>query len=369
VTDPIRVGLVGYGFASKTFHAPLVQAVDGLSLVAVVSRDADKVHADLSDVVVHPSLERMIADDIVDLVIVATPNDTHAPLSRIALETGKHVVVDKPFALDLAEARDLVRIAERADRNLWVFHNRRWDSDYLTVKAAIEGGAIGRVTHFESKIDRFRPEVRDRWREHADPGGGIWFDLGPHLIDQALQLFGLPDRVIASLASQRDGSRIDDWAHVILTYGERRVVLQGAMLAAGGSARFIVHGTGGSLVKLKVDQQEAQLIAGMRPGQHGWGSDADPLIIYSAGGEQSIPSTLGDQRRFYDLVGEALRGDGFGPVRPIEALAVMAVIEAGVVSARDGVAMPLSLTDDELKAWGSASSSALSPGACSRKLL
>jgi predicted dehydrogenase len=352
ISAPVRVGLVGYGFAGKTFHAPLVQAVDGLSLVAIASRDADKVHADLPGVVVHQNLEKMLADDGIDLVIVATPNDTHAPLSRMALEAGKHVVVDKPFALDLAEARDLTRTAERMNRKLWVFHNRRWDSDYLTVKAAIEGGAVGRVVHFESKIDRFRPKVRDRWRERAEPGGGLWFDLGPHLIDQTLQLFGLPDRVIASIACQRDGSLIDDWAHVILTYGERRVVLQAANLVAGGSSRFVVHGTDGSLVKLKADQQEAQTLAGMRPGDAGWGADTDALTVYGADGERSVPATPGDQRRFYELVAEALQGNGPGPVRPIEALAVMAVVEAGVMSASDGVATPLPLTDEERAAWG-----------------
>ena len=352
VSAPIRVGLVGYGFAGKTFHAPLVQAVDSLSLVAIASHDAGKVHADLPDMVVHHDLERMIADDGIDLVIVATPNDTHAPLARMALEAGKHVVVDKPFALDLAEARDLTRTAERMNRKLWVFHNRRWDSDYLTVKAAIEGGTIGRIVHFESKIDRFRPEVRDRWRERAEPGGGIWFDLGPHLIDQALQLFGLPDRVIASIATQRDGALVDDWAHVILTYGENRVVLQAAMLVAGGSSRFVVHGTGGSLVKHMADQQERQILAGMRPGEDGWGTDADALIVHGADSERSVPATPGDQRRFYKLVAEALQGNGPGPIRPIEALAVMAVIEAGVTSARDGVAAPLPLTDKERATWG-----------------
>jgi predicted dehydrogenase len=349
---PVRVGLVGYGFAGKTFHAPLVQSVDGLRLVAVASRDAEKVHADLPGMTVHDSLPTMLAKDDIDLVIVATPNDTHAPLSRLALEAGKHVVVDKPFALDLTEARDLIDTARRAERNLWVFHNRRWDSDYLTVKAAIADGLVGEVVHFESKIDRFRPAVRDRWRERAQPGGGIWFDLGPHLIDQALQLFGLPDRVIASTARQREGALIDDWAHVLLTYGERRVVLQGAMLVAGGSARFVVHGRNGSLVKRKADQQEPQLLGGMRPGDEGWGTDSDALMVYEADGDRAILSTAGDQRRFYDLVAQSLHGDGPGPVRPVEALAVMAVIEAGLVSARDGIAAPLSLTEEERRAWG-----------------
>ena len=347
----IRVGLVGYGYAGKTFHAPLIRAVEGMALVAVVSGDAAKVHADWPDVTVRADLAAMLAQDEIDVVVIATPNDTHAPLSHLALAAGVHVVVDKPFALDLAQARGLIAAAEQAGRHLWVFHNRRWDSDYLTVRLAIERGDIGRVAHFESKIDRFRPIVRDRWRERPGQGSGVWFDLGPHLIDQALQLFGLPDRVIASLAHQRDGAQSDDWSHAVLTYGERRVVVQAAMLVAGGSARFVVHGTGGSLIKRGADVQEPQLLAGMTPGAAEWGHDPDPLHVFTADGTHTIPASPGDQRGFYAGVVAALRDGGPGPVRPIEALAVMAVVEAGVVSARDGVAAPLPLTEAERAAW------------------
>ncbi|GAB7552451.1 oxidoreductase [Novosphingobium sp. 11B] len=349
---PIRVGLLGYGFAGKTFHAPLIAACDGLVLHAVASRDAGKVHADFPGVTVHAAPEALIADDTVDLVVVATPNDTHAPLARTALEAGRHVVVDKPFALDLQEARGLVALAETTGRHLQVFHNRRWDSDFLTVRRAIEDGAIGRVTHFESRIDRFRPQVRDRWRENAAPGAGVWFDLGPHMVDQALALFGLPDSVTASVAIQRDGAQVDDWAHAVLEYGQLRVVVHAGMLVAGGSARFTVHGTGGSAVKLKADGQEVQLLAGLRPGAPGWGEDADALVVYDGSGEpRSIPATPGDQRGFYTAVAAALAGDALPPVRPIEALAVMAVLEAGAASAREGRSMPLPLTPEERAAW------------------
>jgi len=349
---PIRVGLLGYGFAGKTFHAPLIGACEGLSLHAVASRDAGKVHADYPGVSIHRTPEALIQDDAIDLVVIATPNDTHAPLARMALEAGRHVVVDKPFALDLAEARGLVVLARASGRHLQVFHNRRWDSDFLTVHHAIESGLLGRVTYFESRIDRFRPQVRDRWREHAVPGAGIWFDLGPHMVDQALVLFGLPDRITASLAIHRDGAQVDDWAHAILDYGERRVVIHAAMLVAGGSARFIVHGTGGSAVKLRADGQEAQLLAGMRPGTPGWGEDTDALAFYGGSGERrSIPAMPGDQRGFYTAVAAALAGDAPPPVRPIEALAVMAVLEAGAASAREGRSMPLPLTPEERAAW------------------
>ncbi|HEU4669962.1 MAG TPA: oxidoreductase, partial [Dyella sp.] len=246
---PIRVGLIGYGYAGKTFHAPLIRATPGMELVAVASRDATKVHVDLPDMRVLPTPEALVADDAIDLVVIATPNDTHAPLASAALRAGRHVVIDKPMALDLAEARALVALADTSPGRLSVFHNRRWDSDYLAVKQAIDEGAIGEVVHFESHIDRYRPVVRDRWRESAGPGAGIWYDLGPHLVDQALQLFGLPERVHAGLAIQRAGGLSDDWAHVRLDYGARQVIVHASMLVAGGARRFVVHGTHGSLVK------------------------------------------------------------------------------------------------------------------------
>ncbi|CAN5363408.1 oxidoreductase [soil metagenome] len=349
---PIGVGVIGYGFVGKTFHAPLIGAVEGLDLRAVVSGDAAKVHADMPGVTVYPTPEGLLRDAAIDLVVVATPNETHAPLALAALSAGKHVVLDKPFALDLAEARAVTQAAVHADRILCVFHNRRWDSDYLSVRAAIEEGAIGEVVHFESHIDRFRPDVRDRWRERAGPGAGVWFDLGPHLIDQALQLFGLPDRVLASLAVQRLGAQVDDWAHVILFYGERRVILHAGMLVAGGAHRFVVHGTRGSLVKHAADRQEPQLIAGMTPGAHGWGDDPDPLVIHiGVDAACERPALRGDQRQFYVGMAAALAGTSPPPVSPLEALAVMAVLEAAERSTGEESAVGLPLTDEERRQW------------------
>jgi predicted dehydrogenase len=294
----------------------------------------------------------LIASDDIDLVVVATPNDTHAQLARAAISAGKHVVVDKPFTVDLMEARDIVARAAASGRVLTVFHNRRWDSDYLTVKAAIASGRIGHVTHFESHLDRYRPAVRDRWRERKAAGAGVWFDLGPHLIDQALQLFGLPDTVLASVATQRIEALVEDWAHVVLHYGEQRVVLHTAMLVAGGSNRFTVHGPQGSLVKHAADQQEAQLLAGILPGHPMWGRDDDPLQVHDGNGRKaSIQATPGDQRRFYSQLANAIIAGGANPVRPIEGLAVMAVLDASFRSAREGIAVPLGLTQAETAQW------------------
>ncbi|MFK2903097.1 oxidoreductase [Dyella ginsengisoli] len=347
-SPPIRLGLTGYGYAGKTFHAPLIRATPGLELAAVTSRDAGKVHADLPGVRVHETPAALIADDSLDVVVIATPNDTHAPLAADALRAGRHVVIDKPMALNLAEARSLVALAERSAGQLSVFHNRRWDSDYLAVKQAIDEGAVGEVMHFESHIDRYRPTVRDRWRESSAPGAGIWYDLGPHLVDQALQLFGLPERVHAALAIQRAGGLSDDWAHVRLDYGARQVIVHASMLAAGGARRFVVHGTRGSLVKAGADRQEAQLLAGLSPGAPGWGEDPDPLTVIDAQGHaHTLPLAAGDQRRYYAALRDAIASEAPWPVAPIEALAVMAVIDAGFASQREGCAVALPLSGAE----------------------
>ncbi len=337
-TNPIRVGLIGYGYAGRTFHAPLIAATPGLALSSVASSNAAKVHADLPNTDVAADAPTLIARRDIDLVVIASPNDTHAPLARMALDAGKHVVVDKPFALNLDEARELVALARERGRLLSVFHNRRWDSDFLGIKQAIADGRVGRVTHFESHIDRFRPEVRARWREGAGPGAGLWFDLGPHLIDQALQLFGPPDRVQANLARQRSGALSDDWAHAVLDYADGlRVILHAGMLVAGGGARFVVHGERGSLVKREADRQEAQLKAGIVPGTDAWGADPDAMQFYDgAAPPRDISTPRGDQRLYYTGIERAVRGLGPNPVTPDEALAVMNVLETAQRSAREG---------------------------------
>ena len=349
--DVVRVGLIGYGYVGKTFHAPMIAATPGLELVAVASSRAAEVHAD------HPGVDVVDADELiargdVDLVVIASPNDTHRPLAEAALAAGHHVVVDKPFTLSLQEARSVVETAERCQRIVSVFQNRRWDSDYLGIKRVIDSGLIGDVAHFESHIDRFRPDPRDRWRENPGPGSGLWFDLGPHLADQALQLFGLPDAVTADFGCLRAGSRTDDWAHVILDYPRRRVVLHGSMLAAGAHTRFIAHGTSGTVVKHRSDIQEDQLRAGVVPGSPGWGEDSDDMHLYDAAGRQtSIPTPPGNQLHYYRDLQQAITAKGPNPVPPQQILGVMAVIDAGRLSAQTGGRTELALSPEERKHW------------------
>ncbi|HEY9025090.1 MAG TPA: oxidoreductase, partial [Burkholderiaceae bacterium] len=260
--ERLRVGLIGYGYAGKTFHAPLIAAVPELELAAVASSDAAKVHADWPGVTVHRSPAELIARDDLDLVVIATPNDTHHPLARDALRAGRHVVVDKPFTVALADARELAALARERGRLLSVFHNRRFDGDFLTIRRLLANGALGRVVQMDSRHDRWRPEVRQRWRESAGPGAGLWFDLGPHLVDQALQLFGAPRAIALERALVRDGALADDWFHATLRYDRLQVHLHASMLAAASAPRFTLHGTGGSFVKLGLDPQEDALKAG-----------------------------------------------------------------------------------------------------------
>ncbi|QPK02523.1 oxidoreductase [Enterobacter mori] len=344
----INIALIGYGFVGKTFHAPLIQSVEGLKLAVVSSRDEEKVKRDIPDVTVVASPEEAIQHPDVDLVVIASPNATHAPLATLALNSGKHVVVDKPFTLDMQEARDLIALADEKQLLLSVFHNRRWDSDFLGIKQVIEQGSLGKIKHLESHIDRFRPEVRVRWREQNVPGSGLWFDLGPHLIDQTLQLFGLPQFVQGNIATLRDGAEINDWAHVVLNYPEHKVILHCSMLVAGGTSRFTVHGDKGSVVKARIDQQEAQLLAGVIPGSESWGEDSDDMLLFGASGDaQAVKTPKGDQRQYYINVRDALTGKIDNPVHPVEALAVMAVLEAAVKSSETGSTQSLELTPEE----------------------
>jgi predicted dehydrogenase len=350
---PIRVGLIGYGYVGKTFHAPLVRAVPGLQLTVVGSGRPDHVLADFPDVTVCAAMEAA-THPYVDLVVIASPNDSHFPLAAAALQAGKHVVVDKPFTLDLAEARELVKIARQYNRLLSVFQNRRWESDILAAKDILESGRLGKVIHFEAHQDRFRPLVRERWRENPGPGAGLWYDLGPHLIDVTLHLFGLPDAVLASFATLRPGGKTDDWAHVQLIYPEMRVILNATLLSSGGPVRTLIHGTQASWVKYGADLQEKQLVAGTpAPNSRGFGDDPDPAILFDgATGERSeIPMPPADQTGYYIGVRDAILGRSPLPVSPESAIAVMAVLETTFASGREGKLLTPPLTEEERNAY------------------
>jgi predicted dehydrogenase len=341
----LRVGVVGFGYASQTFHAPLIAATPGLRLAAVSSRDAARVHAALGETVaVWPTADALLAGAEIDLVVVATPNDTHHPLARAALLAGRHVVVDKPIALDAQQAQDLIAVARAQQRLLSVFHNRRWDGDFMTVRRLLAGGALGRARYAELRFDRFRPQVRDRWRETAVPGSGIWMDLGPHLIDQCLQLFGWPIALWADIAALRDGAGTDDFFSARLRYADGlRVTVGASMLAAHAGARFLVQGTRGGYVKHGVDAQEEVLKAGGRPNaarRQDWGHDAQAgewMVPDEAGAllQRALPTLPGDYPAYYEQLRDAMIGRAANPVPPEQALDVMTLLDLGRRSAAE----------------------------------
>ncbi|MDR6890407.1 MULTISPECIES: oxidoreductase [Variovorax] len=346
----LRAGLVGYGFAGQTFHAPVLSAVPGLELAAMASSQPHKVHADWPNVAVVPDVGALVARPDIDLVVVATPNALHYPVAKAALEAGKHVVVDKPFTIDAAEARQLELLARRNNRVLAVYQNRRFDADYLTLKDVLASGELGRLVYLESHFDRFRPEVRDRWREQKVPGAGLWVDLGAHLVDQAVQLFGKPDSLQLDTAALRDRAQVEDYFHAVLRYesgphAPLRVVLHATTLAAHAAPRYIVHGTRGSYVKHGVDPQEDALRAGQRPPMAGWGADpqdGEIAVPGSDGGEPQRriwPTRAGNYVDYYAAVRDAILGNGPNPVPPEQAVALMELLEIGQQSAAEGRAI------------------------------
>lgn len=348
-SSSLRVGLIGYGFAGQTFHAPVLSAVPGLELVAVASSQQDKVRADWPGVALEPDSAALLARADIDLVVIAAPNAQHHPLAKAALETGRHVVVDKPFTLDAVQARELAALAQQKGRLLSVYQNRRFDADFLTLRDLLATGQLGRPVYFESHFDRFRPQVRDRWREQAVPGAGLWVDLGAHLLDQAVQLFGKPDTLQLDTAALRDGAQVEDYFHAVLRYdtgphAPLRVVLHATTLAAHAAPRYLVHGTRGSYVKHGVDPQEDALRAGERPGGEDWGVDPLPgdlkvVALESWVRDSSVPNRRGNYVGYYAAVRDAILGRGPNPVPPEEAVALMELLDLGARSAREGRAL------------------------------
>ena len=340
------MGIVGYGLAGAVFHAPLVAATPGLEIASVVTSNAErKAKAERE----HPAAKVVDTADglwelghAVDLIVVATPNVAHVPVARAAIERGLAVVVDKPFAPSAAEARALAADAGAAGVMLTVFQNRRWDGDFLTLQRLLREGSLGTVARFESRFERWRPEVsRDAWREREAPeeAGGLLFDLGSHLVDQAMLLFGPPTHVYAEVDCCRPGAAVDDDFFVALEHpGGVRSHLAATMLAAVESPRMRVLGLGGTYTKYGLDVQEDSLKQGTRPGSAGWGAEPPERwgTVATAHGERRVTTERGAYERFYEGVVACLRGEAGPPVDPADAVAGLAVLEAARESAARG---------------------------------
>ena len=345
--DDIGVGLLGFGLAGETFHSPLILATPGLRLVAVATRNAAKVHERLGPDVAVTTAEGVIARDDVGLVVVATPNELHHPQALAALAAGRHVVVDKPFALNQAQARELAAAAQSRGLVLSVFHNRRWDSDFLTLARVVREGTLGRVVEFVSHFDRFRPQVRANWRQSVGPGTGLWMDLGPHLVDQCVRLFGTPAAIALDLNAARDGALVDDWFHAQLrwsqgTHAGLRARLHGSALVARPNERFTVHGTRGSFVVEGLDPQEDTLKAGASRADIAsadWGRDPRVAHLWIGDGDslrhEDAPLLNGAYPAYYAALRDAVRGTGPNPVPVEQAILVQQLLDLGVQAARE----------------------------------
>jgi scyllo-inositol 2-dehydrogenase (NADP+) len=346
MTDqPVGVGLVGYGMSGSSLHAPLITAEPGLRLRAVVSGHPDRVRRDLT-VPVLPTVADLLADPSIGLVVVAVPNEAHRDVAGAALSAGRHVVVDKPFAVTTGEADQLISLGTAHRRLIGVFHQRRWDSDYLTVRRCVARGLLGTVNTYVARYDRHRPLVAAQWREQARPGAGVLYDLGAHLIDQAVHLFGRPDTVTADVRAQRRDAPVDDYFHVVLGYGPLRVILHAGSLVPAPGPRFEVHGDTGSYVSHGVDGQIAALLAGKRPGDRGWGSEPPErygTLTTLAGATPTtdrVAPVPGAYDSFYRRMVAAVRGRGAVPVTAEEGRETVRLIERALVSSAEQRTVP-----------------------------
>lgn len=334
----IKVALVGYGSVGEKIHAPLIHENPELELTAVVERHHEKSQEKYPQVKVFRSLESLLEAGVAELVVIVTPNELHFPQAKLALESGLHVVVDKPVTVFSEQARQLDALAKEKGRLLSVFQNRRWDGDFLTVKEILQQGILGRIVHFESHFDRFRPHLVNNWREKDLPGSGITYDLGTHLIDQAVVLFGKPDWVYADILKQRKEAVADDFFDITLMYGDLKVRLTASVMVNAPLPRFLVLGEKGSYSKYGLDVQEKAMKAGIPPRGDDWGVEPEESWgkLYLENDTKTYPTLRGDYRLFYQNIADAILGRAALQVKMEEAMMVLEIIEAAFKSHQEG---------------------------------
>jgi len=347
----IRAAVIGFGLAGRVFHAPFISAVPGLKLDAIIQRRGDEAARAYPSVRILRTVEEALADPAIQLIVVATPNETHYTLSKQSLLAGKHVVIDKPFAATSAEAKELAEIASQRKLVLAPFHNRRWDGDFLTVRKILASGELGRLVTYDSHFDRFRPLPREgTWKESGNDANGMLFDLGPHLVDQALSLFGIPAALTASVRRDRDTTDIEDAFDITLHYPRLLAHCRATMLAAEPAPRFLLHGTHGSFRKYGVDPQEPALVGGATVPHMGdsrqwlsedasaWGTlaiapnPADPGHLIRT----PVRTEPGDYRGYYSNVRDAINGTAPLAVTPEDGYRVICLLELARQSSSEG---------------------------------
>ncbi len=348
MANEIRTAIIGFGKAARVFHTPVIQTLPEFRITKVVERHREESRKYIPNVEVIRETDALLEDGDIDLVIITTPNDSHYDLATRALKAGKHVVVDKPFTTTSAHAAELIELASRKDRIITCYQNRRWDGDFLTVQKLLESGILGRLVEFESRFDRFRKEEnRDTWRESPGEGSGVLFDLGPHLIDQALILFGAPEMITADIRSQRDNAVTDDSFELILHYDSLKVSLKAGMLVRAETPRFLLQGTNGSFVKYGIDPQENALKDGRFPDEPEWGAKPEHMWgkldteiggMHYSGRVETIP---GNYRGYYQNVADAISGRSEPMVRAEDMELTIRIIERAFQSSDEKRTVPV----------------------------
>ncbi len=351
MSKTLQIGLIGFGMAGRVFHAPIISSVAGLHLSKIRETRPENIaiiQDTYPDAVVVDHVDAIFSDESIDLVVVASSNTSHASLAKAALQAGKHVLVEKPFTITTAEADELLELASAQYKTLTVYQSRRWDSDFKTVKKVIQSKLLGDLATYEAHYDRFRNEIREgTWKEKNLPGSGLLYDLGSHLIDQALVLFGLPQSVTANLQVQRPGSEIIDNFDVRLQYSNLNVTLKAGMLVRETGPHFILHGTEGSFVKYGMDVQEAALKLGQSPKEtDNWGVEPPELwgtlntTFKGLHLKGNIESETGDYRGLYQNVYNAILGEQELEVKPEQARNTIRIIELAMQSSTEKRTIP-----------------------------
>lgn len=336
---PIKTAIIGYGLSGSKFHAPFIKDMKEFELSAIVVREPEKIRSQVEDIPVYDSIERVLEEvPEIELVIISTPTPTHYSVAKTAIKAGKHLIVEKPFVVTIEEGEELIALAKEHNTVLSVYQNRRWDGDYLTVKSLMDSGKLGSVHTIEMNWDRYRKEVRDRWKEADIPGSGVFYDIAPHMLDQALCLWGEPYAIYGNMQKQREGAKATDYFHVVLEYEQGSILIRGGTLVSAQTPRFVIHGSEGSYIICGHDPQEAQLQAGIMPNDEAYGKrDENRLSIFVKpdGTQEKIEVAKGNYADYFKQVANAIHEGGPVPVTGEEGLAVIRLIEAGIESARE----------------------------------
>jgi scyllo-inositol 2-dehydrogenase (NADP+) len=346
--EKFNVGVIGYGLSGRYFFSPFIAMHPGFNLAAVVTSQNEQVKSDYPGVDVCKNVAELLQLNGLDVVVAASPNNTHYEYAKQSLLSGRHVIVEKPFTVTSEEAEELIRISEEKQKLLVPFQNRRWDGDFLTVKKIISEGLIGEVVEYESHFDRYRPQrERVEWKNTPGNGTGTLYDLGPHLIDQALVLFGKPAYIYADIRRVRKPENIDDSFEVQLLYPERKIVLKAGIMCREPGPRFVVHGRKGSFIKHGLDPQEENLKQGMKPGDEQLGADLKAnygLLHTEINGKverKQVKTLPGNYAGYFENVYQAFTGNGQLAVKPEEALQTIRVIEKAYQSSREKRVVPM----------------------------